>query len=104
MVTYNIISVIEYLYRYINGVYIFQTIVKSIVEEIGGDVFCLLVDESADVSGKEQMAVVLRYVDKSGLIKERLIGIVHVSETSASCLKSSIDSLFGKYGLSIKQV
>ena len=77
---------------------------KSIVEEIGGDVFCLLVDESADVSGKEQMAVVLRYVDKSGLIKERLIGIVHVSETSASCLKSSIDILFGKYGLSIKQV
>jgi len=104
LVTYNIISVIEYLYRYINGVYIFQTIVKSIVEEIGGDVFCLLVDESADVSGKEQMAVVLRYVDKSGLIKERLIGIVHVSETSASCLKSSIDILFGKYGLSIKQV
>ena len=104
MVTYNIISVIEYLYRYINGVYIFQTIVKSIVEEIGGDVFCLLVDESADVSDKEQMAVVLRYVDKSGLIKERLIGIVHVSETSASCLKSSIDILFGKHGLSIKQV
>jgi hypothetical protein len=82
----------------------FQTIVKSIVEEIGGDVFCLLVDESADVSGKEQMAVVLRYVDKSGSIKERLIGLVHVSETSASCLKSNIDSLFGKYGLSIKQI
>jgi hypothetical protein len=78
--------------------------VKSIVEEIGGDVFCLLVDESADVSGKEQMAVVLRYVDKSGSIKERLIGLVHVSETSASCLKSNIDSLFGKYGLSIKQI
>jgi hypothetical protein len=82
----------------------FQTIVKSIVEEIGGDVFCLLVDESADVSGKEQMAVVLRYVDKSGSIKERLIDLVHVSETSASCLKSNIDSLFGKYGLSIKQI
>jgi hypothetical protein len=44
----------------------FHTIVKSIVEEIGGDVFCLLVDESVDVSGKEQMAVVLRYVDKMG--------------------------------------
>jgi hypothetical protein len=42
------------------------------------------------------MVVVLRYVDKLGLIKERLIGIVHVSETSASCLKSNIDSLFGK--------
>ena len=66
---------------------------KSIIEEIGGDVFCLLVDESADVSGKEQMAVVVRYVDKLGVIKERLIGIVHVKETSASCLKSNIDNV-----------
>jgi hypothetical protein len=78
--------------------------VKSIIEEIGGDVFCLLVDESADVSGKEQMAVVLRYVDKLGEIKERLIAVVHVQETSASCLKSNIDNLFAKYGLSIKQI
>jgi len=75
--------------------------VKSIVEEIGGDVFYLLVDESVS---KEQMAMVLRYVDKLGLIKERLIGIVHVSGTSALCLKSNIDSLFDKYGLSITQV
>ncbi|XP_021310965.1 uncharacterized protein LOC110433360 [Sorghum bicolor] len=52
----------------------------------------------------KKMAVVLRYVDKLGLIKERLIGVVHVSETSASCLKSNIDSLFAKYGLSITQV
>ena len=74
-----------------------QIIVKSIVDEIGGGVFCLLVDESADVSDKEQMAVVLRYVDKFGAIKERLIGVVHVNETSASCLKSNIDHLFRKY-------
>jgi hypothetical protein len=82
----------------------FQIIVKSIIEEIDGDVFCLMVDESSDVSGKEQMAVVLRYVDKLGIIKERLIGVVHVNETSSSCLKSNIDVLFAKYGLSIKQV
>ncbi|XP_066384754.1 uncharacterized protein [Miscanthus floridulus] len=81
-----------------------EIIVKSIIEEIDGDVFCLLVDESADVSGKEQMAVVLRYVDKLGEIKERLIVVVHVQETSASCLKSNIDNLFAKYGLSIKQI
>jgi hypothetical protein len=82
----------------------FQIIVGSIIDEIGGDVFCLLVDELSDVSGKEQMAVVLRYVDKLGLIKERLIRVVHVGETIASCLKSNIDVLFAKYGLSIKQV
>ena len=67
---------------------------KSIIEEIGGDVFCLLVDESADVSGKEQITVILRYVDKFRVIKERLIAVVHVQETSASCLKSNIDNLF----------
>jgi hypothetical protein len=81
-----------------------QIIVKSIIEEIGGDVFCILVDESADVSGKEQMAIVLRYVDMLGEIKERLIAVVHVQETSASCLKSNIDYVFNKYGLSYSQV
>jgi hypothetical protein len=35
----------------------------------------------------------LRYVDKLGEIKERLIAVVHVQETSASCLKSNIDNL-----------
>jgi hypothetical protein len=78
--------------------------VGSIIDEIGGDVFCLLVNELSDVSGKEQMAVVLRYVDKLGLIKDRLIMVVHVGETIASCLKSNIDVLFAMYGLSIKQV
>jgi hypothetical protein len=77
-----------------------QVIVDLIITEIGGDVFFLLVDESADVSDKEQMAVVLRYVDKYGVLKERLIGVVHVSETTALCLKSNIDKLFTNYKLS----
>jgi len=81
-----------------------QVIVNSIIEEIGGDVFCLLVDESADVSDKEQMVVVLRHVDKCGVLKERLIGVVHVNETTSSCLKSNIDDLFTKYKMSWKQV
>lgn len=74
-----------------------EVIVNSIIEEIGGDVFCLLVDESTDVSDKEQMAVVLRYVSNCGELKERLIGVVHVAETTTSCLKSNIDALFSKY-------
>jgi len=35
-------------------------IVQSILEELGDDVFCLLVDESRDISCKEQMVLVLR--------------------------------------------
>ncbi|KAG7555831.1 Ribonuclease H-like superfamily, partial [Arabidopsis suecica] len=81
-----------------------EEVVKSIIEEIDHDVFGLLVDESADVSDKEQMAVVFRFVDKNGIVKERFMSITHVSETSATSLKSAIDGLFAKYGLSIKKV
>nr|GEV51302.1 hypothetical protein [Tanacetum cinerariifolium] len=55
-----------------------KEIVKSICLEVGADVFSLLVDESSDVSKKEQMAIVLRYVDKYGLVKERFVGIVQL--------------------------
>ena len=61
-----------------------------------GMIFGLLVDESSDVSCKEQMAVVLRYVDKSGTMKERFVGLVHVTETTSSYFESAIDSLFAK--------
>ena len=77
---------------------------QAILEEIGHDVFGLLVDESADVSHKEQMGVVFRFVDKRGAIKERFIGVVHVKETSSLALKSAIDDLFARYGMSIKKV
>jgi hypothetical protein len=46
---------------------------NSITKEIGGDVFSLLIDEAADVSNKEQMAVVLRYLSKHSCIIEQLV-------------------------------
>ena len=81
-----------------------EELIKSIIGEIDHDVFGLLVDESADVSYKEQMAVVFWYVEKSRIVKERFISLTHVSDTSSSSLKSAIDSLFSKYGLSITKV
>ncbi|XP_010507185.1 PREDICTED: zinc finger MYM-type protein 1-like [Camelina sativa] len=81
-----------------------EEVTKSVIQEIGNDVFGLLVDESADVSDKEQMAVVFRFVDKYGIVKERFVGISHVKETSSLSLKIAIDSLFAKHGLSLKKV
>ena len=43
---------------------------KAIREEIGDAKFCILVDEARDESMKEQMAVVLRYVDTNGFVRE----------------------------------
>lgn len=66
--------------------------------------FSLLIDEAVDISDKEKMAVVLRYLSKRGCIVERLVGVVHVKETSAVCLKAALQKLFTDIGLSIKQV
>ncbi|XP_076954773.1 uncharacterized protein LOC143629366 [Bidens hawaiensis] len=60
--------------------------------------------ESRDISKKEQMAVVLRYVDKLGFVNERFIGLVHVMETTALSLKAAIDELFARHNLSIGRV
>ena len=43
-----------------------EEVTQSIIQELDHGVFCLLVDESADVSTKEQVAVVFRFVDKKG--------------------------------------
>ncbi|KAK9064773.1 hypothetical protein SSX86_016155 [Deinandra increscens subsp. villosa] len=81
-----------------------QEVLKQIFEELGDEVFSILVDESRDISKKEQMAVILRYVDKLGPVKERFIGLVHVMETSALSLKSAVDELFARYNLSLTKV
>lgn len=81
-----------------------EEVVNSIIQEIDHGVFALMVDESADISNKEQMAIVFRFVDKCGLVKERFVGLIHVKETSSLSLKSGIDSLFAKYRLSLTNV
>ena len=40
--------------------------INVIIKDIGDALFCILVDESHDISMKEQMVVILRYVDKNG--------------------------------------
>ncbi|XP_016440861.2 uncharacterized protein LOC107766575 [Nicotiana tabacum] len=59
---------------------------KAIIEDLNGDFFGILVDESKDVSHKEQMALVLRYVNKDGELIERFLGLVHVKDTTAHAL------------------
>ena len=53
---------------------------------------------------KEQMAVVLRYVNKRGQVVERFISIEHVTSTTALSLKAAIDNLFSRHGLSISRL
>ncbi|KAM0884851.1 hypothetical protein ACQ4PT_030718 [Festuca glaucescens] len=67
-----------------------QAVTKSIKEEMDGCLFSVLIDESRDISVKEQMAVVVRYVNKSGDIIERFLGIQHVPNTTSLALKKAL--------------
>ncbi|KAL5563579.1 hypothetical protein UlMin_033326 [Ulmus minor] len=75
--------------------------IDVIIKDIGDSLFSVIVDESRDISVKEQMAVVLLYVDKKGQVIERFVGIEHVANTTAPSLKAAIDKLFSRYGLSL---
>ncbi|CAN1824202.1 Zinc finger MYM-type protein 1 [Linum perenne] len=77
---------------------------KLITKDIGDDFFAILADESRDVSVKEQMGVVLRYVDGKGCALERFLGVCHVSDTKVMSLKKAIEAMLVKHGLSISKV
>ena len=78
--------------------------VDVILEEIGDGYFSVLADESRDVSCKQQMAIVLRFVDKMGFVMERLVSLVHVTSTTALSLKEEIYSVLAKLSLSPSRI
>ncbi|XP_074591761.1 uncharacterized protein LOC141847605 [Curcuma longa] len=79
-------------------------VTNVILNDIGDNIFSLMVDECRDSSVKEQMGVVLRYVNKQGCVIERFLAVVHVSDTSAISLKKAIDELFAKHKLSLSRL
>ena len=79
--------------------YIASKIKNIIRDEIDDAKFCIIVDEAKNQSKKEQMSIVLRFVDKNGYVQERFFGLVHVKDTTASTLKEAIFSVLYKYNL-----
>ena len=77
---------------------------KEIREEIGDVKFYILIDEAYDESMKEQLAVVLRYVDIDNFVREQFYGIVHVVDIAALTLKKEIYYLFSNHCLDIQNI
>ncbi|KAI9177331.1 hypothetical protein LWI28_013753 [Acer negundo] len=77
----------------------------KIHEEVKDAEFCILVDESVDESNKEQMTIILRYVDYKGFVRERFFfQVVSVNDTNASTLKKEICNVLARYDLSIENL
>ena len=64
----------------------------------------ILVNESPDISVKEQMAFVLHYVNKKRIIIERFLSIVHVASTIILSLKYAIECLLCERNLSLSKL
>ncbi|CAN6699290.1 unnamed protein product [Malus baccata var. baccata] len=78
--------------------------VGAITKDMEGAFFSLLVDGARDSSTKEQMAVVLRYVNKKGEAIEKFLGVQHVSSTTSSSLEDAIERLFATTNLSMSKL
>ncbi|XP_071723991.1 uncharacterized protein [Rutidosis leptorrhynchoides] len=79
--------------------------VKEVIrEEIGDAKYCILVDEARDEFKKEQMSIILRFVDKNGYVQERFFGLVHVKDTAASTLRDEILFVLSQHNLDVQNI
>ena len=77
---------------------------KVIIKDLDNGFFSILADESHDILVKEQMSLVLHYVNKKGIIIEQFLGIVHVAGTTALSLKYAIECLLCEHNLSLSNL
>ncbi|XP_025608200.1 uncharacterized protein [Arachis hypogaea] len=76
----------------------------TIREEIGDSKFCIIIDETRDESEREQMSVVLRFVDKHSCVQERFFDHIHVSDTCSLTLKTEISSVLSRHNLDVQNL
>ncbi|XP_057760180.1 uncharacterized protein LOC130980528 [Arachis stenosperma] len=85
--------------------HVLATMVRnSIRKDIGDAKFCIIINEARDKSKKEQMAIILRFVDVDGFVRERFFDLVHVIDTSALTLKKELVSVLSIYNLQIENI
>ncbi|KAL6179109.1 hypothetical protein ACLB2K_050625 [Fragaria x ananassa] len=77
---------------------------KKIRDEVEDSKFCILVDEALDKGKKEQMNIILRFVNSQGFFRERFFHVISVSDTCAATLKSKIDKVFTEYNLQVENL
>ena len=77
---------------------------NKIRDDIENSKFCIIVNEVRDESKREQMALVLRFVDKEGFIKDHFFDLAHVRDTTAITLKHEISMILSHLSLDIQNI
>ncbi|XP_066342099.1 uncharacterized protein [Miscanthus floridulus] len=81
-----------------------QEVMSVIMDEIRDKKFSILIDESRDVSIKEQMAVILRFVNDEGKVMERLLGLQYVESCTTAALKEALVKMLNSHKLPISRL
>ncbi|XP_062143933.1 uncharacterized protein LOC133851507 [Alnus glutinosa] len=66
--------------------------------------FCIIVDEARNESMKEQIAIVLRFVDKNGFVREPFFGLVYVANTTTLTIQKGIYFVLSQHKLAIENI
>jgi len=95
-----------------NAIYTSKTIQNQIIDIIGDNIrdrilgeikeakyYSVLCDEVTDVSNKEQVSMVLRFVDSKNSIREEFLDFICTERVTGEILAGNIKSTLLKYGL-----
>ncbi|XP_057789420.1 uncharacterized protein LOC131006252 [Salvia miltiorrhiza] len=77
---------------------------QMIHEEVGDKYFCILVDEAQDISKKEKMAIILRFVNDQRILTEHFFAIKSVSDTTSLNLKKEICRVISHHDLQVEKM
>ncbi|KAM3193532.1 hypothetical protein ACQJBY_070269 [Aegilops geniculata] len=79
-------------------------VTKVIKNELGDKNFAILVDEARDCSIKEQMAIILRFLDDNGVLQERFLAIKHITDCTSAGIKEALFHVLKYHDLSINRL
>ena len=79
-------------------------VTKVIKNDIGDKNFSILIDEARDCSIKEQMAVIVRFLDDHGVLQERFLAIKHITDCTSAGIKKALVDVLEYHGLSTSRL
>ena len=78
-------------------------VVEEIVAEANESFISVVADESCDISGKEQLSIVLRYT-KDDKVNESFTGFVAISSVSAESISAAILAYLSRIGVDLRKL
>ncbi|XP_037077336.1 zinc finger MYM-type protein 1-like [Pollicipes pollicipes] len=82
-----------------------HAVIRRVVDEVGAaESFAVVVDETADVAGREHMAICLRFVTEALTVRETFIGLYQADSTTAAALFGLIQDALTRLQLPMDRI